>query len=65
LIYYINGNTFYEAYPSDLTIRAWSNVTGTAVTGTGTAIGTGFANTLKIIAQSGHTASAALSCYNL
>lgn len=42
-------------------ISAWSNVI-TAVGTTGTAIGTGLANTTAIIAQSGHTASAAKLC---
>ena len=42
----------------------WSNVTSTAVGTTGTALGTGLANSNAIIAQGGHTASAALICRN-
>ncbi|NTW32945.1 MAG: DUF1566 domain-containing protein [Bacteroidetes bacterium] len=43
---------------------AWSNVTSTLIGTTGTAIGTGLANTNAIIGQNGHTASAALLCKN-
>jgi len=43
---------------------SWSNVTTTAVGTTGTALGTGLANSNAIIAQGGHTASAALICRN-
>jgi hypothetical protein len=58
IFYHANG-LVYECAAEDLPITAWSNVTGTAVTGTGTAIGTGITNTPLIIAQTGHTASAA------
>jgi hypothetical protein len=44
-------------------ISTWSNVI-IAVGTTGTAIGTGLENTDAIIAQSGHTASAAKLCRN-
>jgi hypothetical protein len=65
-----NGNgtfTYMEAYTSDFAVAAWSNVTGTLIgpTAQGTAIGTGKANTAAIIAQPGHTASAALLCTNI
>ncbi|MEI8033635.1 MAG: DUF1566 domain-containing protein [Chlorobiaceae bacterium] len=40
----------------------WSNITSAAVTGTSANFGTGAANTTKIIAQAGHTASAAKNC---
>ncbi len=66
LIFYINGTTYYEAAASDQsTSQAWSNITMVAVTGTGTAIGTGVANTALIIAQAGHTDSAAKLCDDL
>ncbi len=59
--------TYYETAPLDYnagqTIQ-WSNITGTLVT-TGTAIGTGQANTTAIIAQAGHITSAALVCDQL
>ena len=63
LICYIDGTTFYEAAPSDQSIsKAWSNITDVAIGTTGTAIGTGQANTDAIIAQDGHTDSAAKLC---
>lgn len=40
----------------------WSNILNVAVTGTSANLGTGAANTTKIIAQAGHTASAAKNC---
>jgi len=43
-------------------VAYWSNVINAAVTGTSTSFGTGAANTTKIIAQAGHTASAAKNC---
>ncbi len=42
----------------------WSNIVNSAVTGTSANLGTGSANTTKIIAQAGHTASAAKNCRN-
>ena len=45
-------------------VAYWSNVTNVAVTGTSANLGTGAANTTKIIAQAGHTASAAKNCRN-
>lgn len=66
LIFYIDGTTYYEASASDQSAGiVWSNITNVAVTGTGTAIGTGAANTAAIIAQAGHTASAAKLCNDL
>ncbi len=63
LICYIDGTTFYEAAPSDQSAaQVWSNITDTAVTETGTAIGTGQANTTAIINQAGHADSAAKLC---
>ena len=40
----------------------WSNIINVAVTGTSANLGTGAANTTKIIAQAGHTTSAAKNC---
>jgi hypothetical protein len=62
-IYYIDGDEYYEAYPTDIsTGYYWSNIQSTAIGTTGTAIGTGLANTTAIIAQSGHITSAAELC---
>jgi hypothetical protein len=62
-IFHISGTTYYEAAPSDQSQgHTWSNITLTAVTGTGTAIGTGASNTIKIIDQPLHTDSAAKIC---
>lgn len=59
----LNGtSTYYEAAPTDIAEAAWSNITNAAIGTTGTAIGTGQANTTAIINQVGHTASAAKSC---
>lgn len=55
---------YLEAAPADQSNSAWSNITGTLIGTTGTAIGTGKTNTAAIIGQSGHTASAALVCEN-
>jgi hypothetical protein len=55
-----------ESAPSDqTTTQPWSNITaGIGVTAQSTVIGAGLANSNVIIAQSGHTSSAALSCRN-
>lgn len=63
-IFHVDGMTYYEAAPADYTEGAtvefpWSNVTDVEVGTTGTAIGTGWQNTLDIIDQAGHTESAA------
>lgn len=66
LIFYISGNTYYEAAPSDQSAsNTWSNITATLIGTTGTAIGTGTQNTLDIIGQAGHTSSAAKLCNDL
>jgi hypothetical protein len=66
LVFWKLGNNFLEASPSNIDDDAlWSNVINVAVTGTGTAIGTGQANTTAIIAQTTHTNSAAKLCDNL
>lgn len=49
--------TYYEAAQADSAPGTWSNIA--SLVGVGTAIGTGAANTLAIIAQVGHTTSAA------
>lgn len=71
LIFYIDDigggdAVFYEAAPSDQSTGiAWSNITNALIGSTGTAIGTGKQNTLDIIAQAGHTDSAAKLCDDL
>lgn len=66
LIFYIDGATYYEAAPNDQsTGQAWSNITDVVIGTTGTAIGTGQANTTAIIGQAGHTNSAAKLCNDL
>ena len=66
LIFYIDGTTYYEAAPSDQSVsQAWSNITNSASGATGTAVGTGQANTTAIINQAGHTDSAAKLCDEL
>ena len=60
---YSNGWRYLEAAPADMaSTSAWSNVSGTLVGTTSTALGAGKTNTAAIIAQSGHTASAAKIC---
>lgn len=64
LIFYVDGagTTYYEAGPSDISSSSiWSNVT-TQIGTTGSAIGTGLSNSQDIVAQSGHTTSAAKLC---
>jgi hypothetical protein len=66
LVFYISGITHYEAAASDQsTGSAWSNVNSTLIGTTGTDIGDGVQNTLDIINQAGHTASAAKLCNDL
>jgi hypothetical protein len=64
-IFWKSGNDYLEAAPSNCNPSTWSNITGIAVTGTGTAIGTGQANTTAIINQALHTTSAAKLCDDL
>jgi len=64
-IFWKSGNNYLEATPTDQSIGiAWSNV-ALVIGTTGTAIGTGQANTTAIIGQAGHTASAAKLCNDL
>ena len=66
LICYISGTTYYEAAPEDQSAgKAWSNIVSTLIGTTGTAIGTGQANTAAIIGQAGHIDSAAKLCDDL
>jgi len=73
LIFYVNNNgdgtyTYYEATANDVTATPveWSNIFNIEIgaSAQGTAIGTGITNTNAIIAQAGHTDSAANECYN-
>jgi len=70
LIFHIINNgsgsyTYYEAAPYDQPYQIWSNIDNIALGTTGTAIGTGAANTAAITAQAGHLISAANDCSNL
>jgi hypothetical protein len=65
LIFYKSGNNYLEAAPTDQSaFQKWSNV-NIVIGTTGTAIGTGQANTTAIINQAGHTDSAAKLCDDL
>jgi len=65
LIFWKSGDDYLEAAPLDETVtNIWSNL-NLLVGTTGTAIGTGQANTTAIIAQVGHTDSAAKLCNDL
>jgi hypothetical protein len=73
LIFYVINNgdgtyTYYEATADDVTATPveWSNIFNIEIgaSAQGTAIGTGITNTNAIIAQAGHTDSAANECYN-
>jgi hypothetical protein len=57
--------TYLECAPLDLASGTWSNITNILIGTTGTAIGDGQSNTLEIIGQAGHTASAAKLCNDL
>jgi len=60
------GLMYYEVYNSDLSSgKAWSNIINVAVTGTQFNMSYSEANTNLIIAQPGHTDSAAKLCYDL
>jgi len=67
LISYIDGaTTYYEAAPSDQSIsKSWSNIVNVAIGTTSVAVGEGQNNTNEIIAQAGHTDSAAKLCNDL
>jgi hypothetical protein len=71
LIFYIVNNgdgtyTYYEAAATDTSIsQTWSNIINGLIGTTSPLIGQGNNNTLAIIAQAGHTNSAAKICYDL
>ena len=68
IVFYLGptGQTGLIAATSDQsTSTAWSNVVDTLIGTTGTAIGSGESNTLAIISQPGHIASAASICNDL
>jgi uncharacterized protein (TIGR02145 family) len=67
LVFAHDSGLVYESALADQspTGSTWSNITNVAVTGTSTAMGTGAANTAAIIAQDGHTSSAAKLCDDL
>ena len=56
-IFYISGTTYYEAYTEDIE-RTFSSITNVAIGTTGSAVGTGIANTAAIITQSSDSAAA-------
>lgn len=65
-IFWKSGNNYLEAAPIDQAdYVVWSNINNQLIGTTGTAIGTGASNTAAIIAQTGHTASAAKLCDDL
>ncbi len=65
-ISYIDGTTYYECASSDQSAgKAWSNITNTAIGTTSSDAGEGQNNTTEIIAQAGHTDSAAKLCDDL
>lgn len=65
-IFWKSGNSYIEAAPTDQSIsKEWSNIYNGVSGASGTAIGTGQANTAAIIAQVGHTDSAAKLCDDL
>lgn len=57
-----DGTNYYEAYFEDLSAQAWSNIDNSQVVTTSALLGKGPDNTAAIIAQAGHTASAAEDC---
>ena len=66
MIFHISGTTYYEAAPSDQsTSKTWSNINNVAIGTTSIVIGEGQNNTNEIIAQAGHTDSAAKLCNDL
>jgi uncharacterized protein (TIGR02145 family) len=66
LIFWKSGNDYLEAAPTDQSAsQTWSNIDNILIGSTGTAIGTGQANTTAIIGQAGHIDSAAKLCDDL
>lgn len=60
-----DGTNYYEVYWTDLNSVAWSNIDNALISTTLTTLGEGVNNTNEIMAQGGHTASAAKNCYDL
>jgi len=68
LIYYIDGDDYYESYLTDQSAsQVWSNIDNieVGIAAQGVDVGDGRENTLAIIAQTGHINSAAKLCNNL
>lgn len=66
LIFYKSGNNYIEAAPDDQSAaQTWSSVVWGISNADGLIVGTGQANTIAIIAQPGHTDSAAKLCDDL
>lgn len=66
IICYIDGTTYYEVAASNQSNnKVWSNVVSTLIGTTSTAINESQNNTNEIIAQAGHTDSAAKLCDDL
>lgn len=63
-VFWKSGNDYLEAAPEDITAAIFSNITS-AIGTTSTALYSGQSNTTAIIAQSGHTNSAAKLCDDL
>jgi hypothetical protein len=65
-VFYNNGSGggLVSAKSDQGTNQVWSNITNVFLGTTGTAIGTGLTNTKSIVAQNGHTDSAAQVCLN-
>lgn len=64
-IFIVSGTTYYEMSPGTGYGAGWSNVSALLLGTTGTAVGTGQANTNAIIGQAGHSTSAAKECDDL
>jgi len=66
LIFWKSGDNYLETALIDIaSLSFWSNIINAVSGASGTAIGTGQANTIAIINQVGHTASAAKLCNDL
>ena len=62
-VFYNDGNGGGLVASNDLSVsQSWSNVSAVSSGASGIAIGTGFVNSQAIVAQAGHTASAAQIC---
>lgn len=59
------NSTYYEFSPTEATPGSWSNIQDTLIGSTSNDIGEGLNNSNEIVAQSGHTTSAAKKCLDL